>query len=78
MRLEMETYKVEATVEEDGSISIKGLPLQAGEKVKVAISRLKQKVIKDSKHPLWGKPFQLIDPFRPVAEDDWQVLRDAR
>jgi len=42
MRLEMETYKVEATVEEDGNISIKGLPLQAGEKVKwllVALSK---------------------------------------
>ncbi len=71
----MPDYRVEAKVSRDGSLIIKGLPFQAGDKVEVIIRSHKQVERKGICYPLRGKPIRYTDPFGSVAEEEWEVLR---
>lgn len=71
----MQDYRVEAKVSSDGSLIIKGLPFQAGDKVEVIIRSHQQEEGKSTCYPLRGKPIKYTDPFGSVAEEDWDALR---
>ena len=71
----MQDYIVETRVSSDGSLTIKGLPFQAGDEVEVIIRSHKHGAGKGKRYPLRGKPIRYIDPFGSVAEEDWEVLR---
>lgn len=71
----MQDYRVETRVSNDGSLTIKGLPFQAGDKVKVIIRKHKHGEGKSTSYPLRGKPIRYTDPFGSVAEQDWEALR---
>jgi hypothetical protein len=71
----MQDYRVETKVLNDGSVIIKGLPFQAGDKVEVIIRSHKDVERKDTSYPLRGKPIRYADPFGSVAEEDWEALR---
>lgn len=69
-----QTYRTKTKVKEDGKLSIKGLPFQAGETVEVTVRREK-KSTRAVKYPLRGKPIIYRQPFKGVATGDWEALR---
>lgn len=71
----MKDYRVETKIERDGSLTIKGLPFRAGERVQVIVRSQQAAPGNGERHPLRGKPFRYTDPFGSVAEADWDVLR---
>lgn len=70
----METYRVEVTVLNNGTLTIEGLPLQKGEKVEVVVHRYTGGAQGRQRYALRGKPVRYIDPLRSVAESDWETL----
>jgi hypothetical protein len=71
----MKDYKVETKIERDGSLTIKGLPFRAGERVQVVVRAQQAGPGNGERHPLRGKPVRYTDPFNSVAEGDWDALR---
>lgn len=71
----MQDYKVETTVSSDGSLTIKGLPFQAGDRVEVIIRSREARKEEGTRYPLRGKPIRYADPFGSVAEEEWETLR---
>jgi len=70
----MQDYRVDTRVSSDGSLTIRGLPFQAGDEVEVIIRSRKPR--EDAKcYPLRGKPVRYVDPFGSVAEADWEALK---
>jgi hypothetical protein len=69
----MQDYKVETTVSTDGSLVLKELPFQPGDKVEVIIRS--RELQEGAGYPLRGKPVRCADPFESVAETDWEALR---
>ena len=71
----MEKYCLKATVSDDRSIVVGSLPFDPGDLVEISIRAYDKTKHHFSRYPLRGKPFQYIDPFESVAEDDWEVLK---
>jgi hypothetical protein len=71
----MQTYRIETTVSKDGTLTIKGLPFRAGDKVEVIVRSQEGAGKRNGRYPLRGKPVRYVDPFKGVAEDDWEALR---
>ncbi len=71
----MEAYKIETTVAEDGSLSLKDLPFRAGAGVEVILLERDTHRPEVEQTPLWGTVVEYIDPFEPVGVDDWEVLK---
>lgn len=70
----MQTYRVEVTISDNGTLLINNLPFQAGDKVEVFVRSYESKLDKTTPYPLRGTPIQYINPFDSVAEDAWGVL----
>lgn len=72
----MQAYCVETTVQTDGSLTIRDLPLQIGEEVEVIVLIRTPPQVSHQQHryPLHGTPVTYLDPTEPVAEDDWATL----
>ena len=63
----METIKTKATVTDNGTLNVAGLPFKTGVQVEVTIESLKeQKEVKDQ-FPLRGKPYKYDHPFEGVV-----------
>ncbi|MCC7353191.1 MAG: hypothetical protein IT330_05480 [Anaerolineae bacterium] len=71
----MRIYCAKVTITEDGTLIIKGLPFEAGDKVEVIVRGQESAVKRNGRYPLRGKPVRYTAPFKGVAEDDWEVLR---
>ncbi len=71
----MQAYRVETTLEQDGTLTLHHLPLRAGEAVEVIILVRPAAVSPEGRYPLRGKPLVYLDPTEPVAETDWEVTR---
>ena len=71
----MQTYRVETKVSRGRTLTIKGLPFQVGEKVEVIVRRRERERERRLRYPLRGKPIRYIDPFRSVAESNWEALQ---
>jgi hypothetical protein len=71
----MQDYSVETTVSNDGSIVIKGLPFRAGDRVEVIVRSRRRQQGGNEAYSLRGKPIRYTDPFEPVVEQAWEVLR---
>lgn len=70
----MQTYRVEVTVSDKGTLLINNLPFQAGDKVEVVVRSRKSETVKTNRYPLRGMSIQYLDPFEGVAENAWDVL----
>ena len=70
----MQDYRVETTVERDGSVTIKGVPYQAGDQVEVIVRSQKAGERNCKRSTLRGKPFRYTNPFDGVSAQDWGVL----
>ncbi len=71
----MQMYRVETTVSGEGTLTIKGLPFQAGDKVEVIVRGQEREQERSMRYPLRSKPIRYVDPLKSVAEDDWDALR---
>lgn len=71
----MEAYRVETTVQQDGSLVVHHLPLQAGEAVEVIILVHQPLPATPTPYPLHGTPITYRDPTEPIAASDWEVAQ---
>jgi hypothetical protein len=71
----MQTYHIETTVSNDGTLTIEGLPFRAGDKVEVIIRGHVPEINKSERYPLRGKPIRYDFPFESIAEDAWEALK---
>jgi len=62
-------------VSRNRTLTIKGLPFQVGEKVEVIVRRREHERERRGRYPLRGKPIRYLDPFKSVAESDWEALQ---
>lgn len=71
----MQAYRIETTVTQDGTLTLKDLPLRSGETVEVII--LVQAPARESAqpYPLRGKLVHYDKPMEPVAETEWDALQ---
>lgn len=70
----MEAYKTSAVVEEDGTVTISGLPFQQGEELEVILLQQTRQTSRVASYPLrGGKPVKYVEPFESVAEEDWEA-----
>jgi hypothetical protein len=62
-------------MEEKGTITLKDLPFNVGEKIEVIVIPRINRQLDEKHHPFWGKPITYLNPTAPAAEEDWEVLR---
>jgi len=67
----MQAHRIELTIE-NGKLVIDNLPFQDGETVEVIILPAPKSGVKEWKS-LEGTVLKYIDPFEPVAQDDWEA-----
>jgi len=78
----MNAHKIETVLNEDGTLTLRGLPFRAGDAVEVIIleSRTPQHEAPtpspdSNPYPLRGTVIRYDDPTEPVALEDWEVLK---
>jgi hypothetical protein len=74
-RIKMNVHRVETTINQDGTLTLKDIPFQAGDEVEVIILERPSKPSGDNPYPLRGQPLQYDSPTEPVAENEWSVLQ---
>lgn len=67
--------RIETTLEKDGTLTLKNLPYHAGDAVEVTIRPKADAASSGGRLRLRGTPVSYIDPFEPVAADDWESAR---
>ena len=72
---ELADFHTEATVSENGSLIIKGIPYLSGHKVEVIIKDKSPQKDMKGKYSLRGSVLKYEDPFEGVAENDWEILK---
>lgn len=70
----MNVHRVETTINQDGTLTLNGIPFQAGDEVEVIIAERSPKSSENNPYPLRGQPVRYDAPAEPVAEDEWSVL----
>lgn len=71
----MNAHRIEATINQDGTLTLNGLPFQAGDEVEVIILERPPKPSVDNPYPLRGQPVEYESPTEPIAESEWGVLQ---
>ena len=71
----MRVCHIETTVSGDGTVTLKNMPFPPGEHVEVMVCAGEVKRSGSNTYPLRGKPIQYLDPFRGVAEGDWEATQ---
>jgi hypothetical protein len=71
----MQAYRLEAIVEDDGTLTLQHLPFRAGERVEVIVLEQVSRDGATARYPLRGTRVSYTDPTAPVAEDDWESAR---
>ena len=69
----METFKTVTTVKKNHKIEIENVPFENGMEVEIEVSLNKKDENKN--YILRDKLIKYEDPYKPVAKDDWEVLR---
>ena len=71
----MSEYRIETTLNKDGSLTLTDLPFHAGDAVEVIILPRSVRGVGQKSYPLHGTPIKYVNPTDPVAEEDWAALR---
>ncbi len=69
----MNTYRIEKTVPKSRTITIDKLPFRAGQMIEIVVRTARRSRNGNKRYPLRGKLLRYIDPFEPVAQDDWEA-----
>ena len=74
-------FTLHVTVDEDGAIVIKGLPVKPGDYFQVTIKPVKKEHDPDNPHPLRGlvnkDNFHYYLPFEPADQENWEELLES-
>jgi len=68
--MHMET-RIETTIQQDGTLTLKDLPFHAGETVEVVVTP-KSTPENGGAYPLRDTQVIYTEPFEPVAAGDWE------
>jgi len=71
----MNTYKTKTIIKRNHKIEIENLPFDDGEEVEIIISQKNENGNIKKNYLMIGEPLTYIDPYKPVAEDDRDVLK---
>ncbi|MEL7070318.1 MAG: hypothetical protein AAGN15_16900 [Cyanobacteria bacterium J06581_3] len=76
----MNAYKVEATLTQDGTFVLEGLPFRSGEDVEIIVLQKTHESWHskktDEEYPLQGTVIRYEDPFEPaVSPAEWDALQ---
>jgi hypothetical protein len=72
----MQAYRLEITITQDKTLTLRSLPFQAGELVEVIIlPKAPAPSVPHDRYPLRGTPITYINPTEPVAQTDWEVMQ---
>ena len=71
----MQAYRVETVLQQDGTLTLNNLPVQAGESVEVIILVQPPASGRPNQYPLRGTPITYLDPTEPIAQTDWEALQ---
>jgi len=71
----MDRHRVEATLNEDGVLTLSDLPFHAGDEVEVLIVARQSKSNGRQRYPLRGQAVRYDEPTAPVAQADWDALQ---
>jgi hypothetical protein len=70
------TIHVKATVDSEGQLTVRDLPLQPGQEVQLTIITVDRKPTDQDRYPLRGTPYRFIDPTEPATDpEDWEMNR---
>lgn len=69
----MEAYKTDIVVEEDGTVTLGGLPFRKGERLEVILLQRIGQSEDAELYPLRGEPIKYDEPFGGVDEDEWKA-----
>lgn len=73
MNASLQAQRIEITLTQDGTLTLDGLPFEAGRTVEVIVLPSVSQTPQD-RYPLRGTPIQYHDPMEPVAEQDWEAV----
>lgn len=72
----MKAHRIEATLTENGTLTIKNLPFQAGDAVEIIILERHSRPFNSNPYPLRGKVIHYDDAFEPATSlEDWEFLQ---
>jgi hypothetical protein len=70
----LQAYRIETTLQKDGTLILHHLPFQAGESIEIIILARSPEVQPSSRYPLRGASVQYNEPTEPVAQLDWEAI----
>jgi hypothetical protein len=71
----VEARWIEATVGEHGELVLENLPFQPGQPVEVLVVSRTAPAPHGQSMTLRDSVFEYIDPFEPIASEDWEAPR---
>ena len=71
----MAAHKAETTVGKDHTVTVKGLPFEAGQAVEVIVIPKALPITISDWRSLRGSVIRYENPTEPVSEDDWDALK---
>ena len=71
----MNTFRLDTTLTQDGTLTLSDLPFQAGDSVEIIIVPRKSASAAQTGYSLRGKVIRYDNPTEPVAQEDWEALR---
>jgi hypothetical protein len=68
----MRVHKADTVVEDDGVVTLEGVPVRAGQRIEVIVL-MPDEVARAERYPLRGRqPFMFERPNDPIGEEDWE------
>lgn len=71
----MRVYTYELIVKKKGTLILKNLPFNVGERIEVIILPHSRCQPDENRYPYWGEPITYLNPTEPVAVEDWEVFQ---
>lgn len=72
----MEAYRIEATVAEDGTVTVAPLPFKAGQRVEIIVLPVAGSGAGRGHERIRGMVERYDDPFEPaVSPEEWEASR---
>jgi len=69
----MQAYRHKLVVQDDGTLTLRGLPLRAGEKVEIIIIVQGPELQASERYPLRGTPISYAHPTEPADDTSWEA-----
>jgi hypothetical protein len=74
--MNMKAHRIEATLTENGALTINNLPFKAGDAVEIIILERHSRTLNSNPYPLRGTVIRYDDPFEPATPlEDWEALQ---